>query len=140
MPAFWMIVSCLLFACMGVCVKLAADTFSTGETVFWRGLVSMLMMAALGDGSADVITAYSSDGTIAGNDLLLITDDRAALPAYDALLLVAPGRDALARRLARYDGRIPVEAMREANWLADRPEDKRSPAEAARWLKAKTGL
>jgi drug/metabolite transporter (DMT)-like permease len=47
MPAFWMIVSCLLFACMGVCVKLAADTFSTGETVFWRGLVSMLMMAAL---------------------------------------------------------------------------------------------
>lgn len=47
MPAIWMIVSCLLFACMGVCVKLASDTFSAGETVFWRGLVSMLMMAGL---------------------------------------------------------------------------------------------
>ncbi|WEN43276.1 Riboflavin transporter [Thauera sp. GDN1] len=47
MPAFWMIVSCLLFACMGVCVKLASSVFSTGEIVFWRGLVSMLMMAGL---------------------------------------------------------------------------------------------
>ena len=47
MPAFWMIVSCLLFACMGVCVKLASSAFSTGEIVFWRGLVSMLMMAGL---------------------------------------------------------------------------------------------
>jgi len=47
MPAFWMIVSCFLFACMGVCVKLASGAFSTGEIVFWRGLVSMLMMAGL---------------------------------------------------------------------------------------------
>lgn len=47
MPAFWMIVSCFLFACMGVCVKLASGVFSTGEIVFWRGLVSMLMMAGL---------------------------------------------------------------------------------------------
>ncbi len=47
MPAFWMIVSCLLFACMGVCVKLASSEFSTGEIVFWRGFVSMLMMVGL---------------------------------------------------------------------------------------------
>lgn len=47
MPAFWMIVSSLLFACMGVCVKLAATDFSTGEIVFYRGLVSALMMLAL---------------------------------------------------------------------------------------------
>ena len=47
MPAFWMIVSCFLFACMGVCVKLASSDFSTGEIVFWRGLVSMLMMVGL---------------------------------------------------------------------------------------------
>lgn len=47
MPAFWMIVSCFLFACMGVCVKLASGAFSTGEIVFWRGLVSMAMMAGL---------------------------------------------------------------------------------------------
>ena len=47
MPAFWMIVSCLLFACMGVCVKLASSDFSTGEIVFWRGFVSVLMMTGL---------------------------------------------------------------------------------------------
>ena len=47
MPALWMLVSCLLFACMGVCVKLASDSFSTGEVVFYRGLISMLMMVAL---------------------------------------------------------------------------------------------
>jgi drug/metabolite transporter (DMT)-like permease len=47
MPAFWMIASCLLFACMGVCVKLASSDFSTGEIVFWRGIVSMLMMVGL---------------------------------------------------------------------------------------------
>ncbi|WP_107222404.1 DMT family transporter [Thauera aromatica] len=47
MPAFWMIVSCFLFACMGVCVKLAAVDFSTGETVLYRGFVSMLIMAVL---------------------------------------------------------------------------------------------
>ena len=47
MPAFWMIVSCFLFACMGVCVKLASSVFSTGEIVFWRGGVSMAMMGGL---------------------------------------------------------------------------------------------
>lgn len=47
MPAFWMIVSCFLFACMGVCVKLASDDFSTGEIVFYRGFVSALMMLGL---------------------------------------------------------------------------------------------
>lgn len=47
MPAFWMIISCFLFACMGVCVKLASAEFSTGEIVFYRGFVSGLMMLAL---------------------------------------------------------------------------------------------
>ncbi|WP_017666585.1 glycine betaine ABC transporter substrate-binding protein [Sandarakinorhabdus sp. AAP62] len=105
-----------------------------------RAFTPVLMVAALKDGSADVITAYSSDGALAGADIVLLTDDRAALPAYDALLLVAPGRDDLVRQLARYDGRISVEAMRVANWQADRPEGKRSPVEAAQWLARQTGL
>jgi osmoprotectant transport system permease protein len=105
-----------------------------------RSYTPVLMMAALQDGSADVITAYSSDGALADADVVLLADDRGALPAYDALLLVAPGREALARRLARYDGRIPVETMRAANWQADRPEGKRSPAQAAAWLARETGL
>jgi osmoprotectant transport system permease protein len=105
-----------------------------------RAYTPVLMMAALQDGSADVITAYSSDGALADADVVLLADDRAALPAYDALLLVAPGRDALARRLARYEGRIGVDAMRQANWQADRPDGKRSPAQAAQWLAKETGL
>ena len=47
MPSFWMLVSCLLFACMGVCVKLGSASFSTGEVVFYRGAISMLMMVGL---------------------------------------------------------------------------------------------
>ena len=105
-----------------------------------RAFTPVLMAAALKDGAADVITAYSSDGALAGADVVLLADDRGALPAYDALLLVAPGREDLARRLVRYEGRIPVEAMRAANWQADRPTDKRSPKDAARWLAHETGL
>ncbi len=110
------------------------------EFASMRAFTPVLMVAALKDGAADVITAYSSDGALAGADIVLLTDDRGALPAYDALLLVAPGRDDLVRRLARYDGRISVDAMRIANWQADRPTNKRSPAEAARWLAMETGL
>lgn len=48
MPAFWMLVSItLLFAVMGVCVKIASETFSTAEVVLYRGAVSMLMMVSL---------------------------------------------------------------------------------------------
>ena len=110
------------------------------EFASMRAFTPVLMVAALKDGAADVITAYSSDGALAGADIVLLTDDLGALPAYDALLLVAPGRDDLVRRLARYDGRISVDAMRIANWQADRPTNKRSPAEAARWLAKETGL
>lgn len=45
MPALWMIIASLLFACMGVCVKLGAAQFSTGELVFYRGFISVVMMA-----------------------------------------------------------------------------------------------
>ncbi len=105
-----------------------------------RAFTPVLMVAALKEGRADVITAYSSDGALADADVVLLADDRGALPAYDALLLVAPGQEALARRLARYEGKIPVETMREANWQADRAENKRTPAQAAAWLKAQAEM
>jgi osmoprotectant transport system permease protein len=96
-----------------------------------------LMVRALIDGSADVITAFSSDGRIAADKLQLLTDPRGALPAYDALLLVGPRRPDLAAKLKGLDGKIPVEAMREANWQVDRNTDKRTPGQAAKWLEAK---
>lgn len=47
MQSLWMIVASLLFACMGVCVKLGSAHFTTGELVFYRGFVGLLMMALL---------------------------------------------------------------------------------------------
>ncbi len=99
-----------------------------------------LMVRALKDGEADVITAFSSDGRIAADDLVLLTDPRGALPAYDALLLVGPRRPDLAGRLAGLEGRIAVEAMREANWQVDRDTDKQTPGQAAAWLARKVRL
>ena len=97
------------------------------------------MYRALGSGEADVISAFSSDGRIAADDLVVLGDPRGALPPYDAVLLIAPGRadDARLRRaLAGLDGAITVEAMRKANFSVDRDAGKVSPTQAARALEA----
>ena len=70
-------------------------------------------------------------------DLVTLTDPRRALPGYDAVLLVAPGRATDHRLLAALRplvGAFPVERMRQANLMVDRDTDKKTPAEAARWL------
>ena len=82
----------------------------------------------------DVDTAFSSDGRIAALDLVVLADPRRALPAYEALILVSPGRAGDARfteALAPLVGRIDVDRMRRANLLVDRDSDKRTPAQAA---------
>jgi osmoprotectant transport system permease protein len=93
-----------------------------------------LMVRALTSGEADVMTAFSSDGRIAADNLVLLTDPRGALPTYDALLLIGPRRPDLAKLLAGLEGAIPVEAMREANWQVDRDADKQTSGQAAAWL------
>jgi len=48
MPAsLLMVLATLLFATMGVCVKLASDEYGAGEIVFYRGLVGVLVIAAM---------------------------------------------------------------------------------------------
>lgn len=47
MQSLWMIVASFLFACMGVCVKLAAETHSAVEITFYRSFVALLLMFAL---------------------------------------------------------------------------------------------
>jgi drug/metabolite transporter (DMT)-like permease len=47
MQSLWMLVASLLFACMGVCVKLAAETHSPVEITFYRCFVSLLLMYGL---------------------------------------------------------------------------------------------
>jgi len=100
-----------------------------------RSYSPTFMYRAIADGSADVITAFSSDGRIAALDLVTLADPRRALPSYDALLLAAPGTDRRAiAALTPLVGAIPVERMRQANLMVDRDVDKRTPEEAARWL------
>lgn len=47
MQSLWMVVASVLFAAMGVCVKLAADTFSAPEIVFYRSVISLVLMFLL---------------------------------------------------------------------------------------------
>lgn len=42
-----MILASLLFATMGVCVKLASSLYGAGEIVFWRGLIGALFLFTL---------------------------------------------------------------------------------------------
>jgi len=42
-----MVVASLCFACMGVCVKLAAESFSAAEIVFYRSAISLALMVGL---------------------------------------------------------------------------------------------
>ena len=101
------------------------------------------MYRALTSGQADVISAFSSDGRIAADDLVVLADPRHALPPYDAVVLVSPKRAHDARLIAALQpliGRIPVEAMRAANLTVDRDQNKASPAQAAKALASKLGL
>jgi len=98
------------------------------------------MYRALGSGEADVISAFSSDGRIAADDLVLLGDPKGALPPYDAVILVSPKRSGdrrLTEALAPLAGSIDVKAMQAANYAIDRDTGKVSPAEAARMLEAK---
>ncbi|WP_223176844.1 ABC transporter permease/substrate-binding protein [Sphingomonas hominis] len=100
------------------------------------------MYRALESGRADVISAFSSDGRIAADRLVTLTDPKRAIPGYDAILLVAPTRRQDARFLAALRplvGAIPVAAMREANYMVDRDRDKATPEAAARWLASRIG-
>jgi len=98
------------------------------------------MYRALADGEADVISAFSSDGRIAADHLMVLEDPRHALPPYDAVILISPARvhdERLLAALRPLVGAISVEAMRSANYSLDRDTDKKSAAEAARSLAVK---
>lgn len=105
-----------------------------------RAYSPTFMYRALESGQADVISAFSSDGRIAADRLVVLSDPAHALPPYDALLLLSPRRAGDARFravLAPLVGAIPVEAMREANYLVDRDAGKQTPEAAARFLSGK---
>ncbi len=111
-----------------------------GET---RNFSPTFMYNALRSGEADVISAYTSDGRIAADRLVVLEDPREALPSYDAMLMLSPriaDDEGIARALEPLIDAISVEDMREANYSVDREgEGKLSPADAARQLAEKMG-
>lgn len=102
-----------------------------------RSYAPTFMYRAIADGSADILSVFSSDGRIAALDLVTLSDPAHALPSYEAVLLVSPKRardEAFRRTLQPLVGAIPIERMREANLMVDRDEDKQTPGAAALWL------
>jgi osmoprotectant transport system permease protein len=92
---------------------------------------------AVVSGDADVVSAFSSDGRIARYGLVILSDPKAALPPYDALLLVGPAHAhdaAFLGALKSLKGEISLTLMQRANLMVDRDQDKRTPAAAADWL------
>jgi drug/metabolite transporter (DMT)-like permease len=43
----WMIFASLMFAIVGLSVKKGAETFNTAELIFWRGLISLVVLGAM---------------------------------------------------------------------------------------------
>jgi len=118
----------------------AAYALKFGEL---RQFQPTFMYRALQNGDVDVISAFSSDGRIAANNLLVLEDPRRALPPYDAVILISPQRAGDTRLIGALKpllGKIDADAMRRANYLVDREADKQSPAQAAAALASSIGL
>jgi osmoprotectant transport system permease protein len=88
-----------------------------------RILDTSLMYQAAAQGEVDVISAFSTDGRIAGFDLTVLTDDRHAIPPYDAIILAGPAlaRDhpAALAALRGLAGTIDAPRMRAMNAAVD---------------------
>ncbi|MDB5446568.1 MAG: substrate-binding region of ABC-type glycine betaine transport system [Phenylobacterium sp.] len=108
-----------------------------------RSYQPTFMYRALVGGDVDVISAFSSDGRIAADRLVVLSDPKGAIPPYDAVVLISPKRRGDARlrgALQPLIGKIPVQAMRAANYSVDRDANKATPADAAKALEKQLGF
>jgi len=109
-----------------------------------RNFSPTFMYNALQSDEADVISAYTSDGRIAADRLIVLDDPREALPSYDAMIMLSPeisDEEGVIEALEPLIGAIDVADMRRANFMVDREdEDKVTPRTAADWLAREIGL
>jgi osmoprotectant transport system permease protein len=98
-----------------------------------RTMDPSLLYQAIASGQVDAITAYSSDGRIEALGLVVLEDEKAALPPYDAVVLASPrlARDvpAVLAALRPLEGAIDVATMRGLNRRVD--EQGETPAAVA---------
>ena len=105
-----------------------------------RSFDPTFMYRALQSGQVDVISAFSSDGRIAADRLVVLQDPKGAVPSYDAILMVSPARADDARFIAAVRplvNAISVGNMRAANYRVDRSDNGETPDQAAQWLQGK---
>ncbi|MGE0454781.1 MAG: ABC transporter permease/substrate-binding protein [Vicinamibacteria bacterium] len=99
-----------------------------------RTMDPSLLYRAIEAGQVDAITAYSSDGRIEQLGLVVLDDDKAAIPPYDAVVLASPrlAREApdVVSALRALEGTLDVGSMRRLNRMVD--GEGVSPAAAAR--------
>jgi osmoprotectant transport system permease protein len=100
-----------------------------------------LMYQAVANDQVDLISAYSTDGRIAALDLVLLDDERQAIPPYDAIILAGarlvrehPEVITALRGLA---GSIDADRMRRMNLAVDQ-EGKSAGAVAAEFIQDQT--
>ncbi len=106
------------------------------------GLEHDLAYSALADGSIDVSDGYSTDAKIVALGLVILRDDRAFFPPYEAAPLAradlftrVPLAEPALRLLA---GRIDDATMRRLNYAVE--AERREPADVAAEFLAATGL
>ena len=81
-----------------------------------RGLDHALAYGALRTGAIAAVDLYSTDAEIRKNDLVVLRDDRAAFPRYEAVLLSRKSLSPDAQRaLERLEGRIDQREMIDLN-------------------------
>jgi len=99
-----------------------------------RSMDPSLMYQAVKQGSVDVISAFTTDARILQSDLVLLSDDRGAIPPYDAIVLAGPRlmqeEPKSVYALESLDGRIDDEVMRQMNLMVD--EEHQNPTDVAR--------
>lgn len=99
-----------------------------------------LKYQALQDGKVDAVYGFETDGQLAGDDVVVLRDDRAAWPPYHAVPLLGARRaqdagPALAATIDSVSRLLDADTMRELNAQVD--QQHKEPADVARaFLKA----
>lgn len=101
-------------------------------------LDATFMYQAVAADDVQVISAFSSDGRIAAFDLVTLEDPRQVIPPYDAILLLGPSvadDPAVVAALRPLVAAIDIDLMRRANGMVDAGSDRKTIAQAAKWLR-----
>jgi len=103
-----------------------------------RTMDPSLLYQAIAARQVDVVTAYSSDGRIDALDLVVLEDEKGAIPPYDAVVLassrIARESPEVMAAVASLDGRIDAARMRTLNRRVDE-NGLSAKAAAAEFLK-----